>query len=172
MLNRAAIVIHNEQGQQAIVESVHRGITTSSDSAWIKQVARNLTDCQDGFLKGKSHLIMDRDGKFTAEFREILKTAGVESVRLPPQSPNLNSYAERWVRSIKSECLEKMIFFGEKMFRHAVTNFVAHYHSERCHQGLGNRIIAPEPSVGKIEGEIVCRKRLGGLLKYYYRRAA
>jgi hypothetical protein len=76
------------------------GITTSPDSAWMKQVARNLTDCQDGFLQGKTHLLMDRDSKFTEEFRDILKTASVEPVRLPPHSPNLNAFAERWVRSI------------------------------------------------------------------------
>ena len=148
------------------------GITASPDSAWMQQVARNLTDCQDGFLKGKTHLLMDRDGKFTEAFRDILKTAGVEPVRLPPQSPNLNAYAERWVRSIKEECLDKMIFFGEKMFRHAVTNFVAHFHTERNHQGLGNKLIQPTDSVGQTTGEIVCRERLGGLLKYYYRRVA
>ena len=148
------------------------GITTSPNAVWMKQVARNLTDCQDGFLKGKSHLIMDRDGCYTEEFREILKTAGVKPVRLPPKSPNLNSFAERWVRSINSECLERMIFFGEKMFRHAVSEFVRHYHAERNHQGLKNKIIEPDNSVGKSDGEIVCRERLGGLLKYYHRLAA
>ncbi len=148
------------------------GITTSPNAAWMKQVARNLTDCQDGFLKGKSHLIMDRDGSFTEKFRDILKTAGVKPVRLPPQSPNLNAFAERWVRSIKSECLDRMIFFGEKMFRHAVTEFVAHFHTERNHQGLDNKIIQPDESVGKTDGEIICHERLGGLLKYYHRRAA
>lgn len=148
------------------------GINTSPDSAWKRQVARNLTDCQDGFLKESTHLLMDRDGKFTSEFREILKTAGVEPVRLPPKSPNLNSFAERWVRSIKEECLNRMIFFGEKMFRHAVTNFVAHFHAERKHQGLDNKVVQPNDSVGKTTGEIVCGERLGGLLKYYHRRAA
>jgi putative transposase len=74
--------------------------------------------------------------------------------------------------SIKEECLDKMIFFGEKMFRHAVSNYVAHYHAERNHQGLQNKIIEPEPSVGTSTGEIICRERLGGLLKYYHRRAA
>lgn len=148
------------------------GITTSPNAAWMKQVARNLTDCQDGFLKGKSHLIMDRDGSFTAEFREILKIAGVTPVRLPPRSPNLNAFAERWVRSIKSECLDKMIFFGEKMFRYAISEFVRHYHAERNHQGLDNKIIEPEESVGKADGEIICSERIGGLLKYYHRRAA
>jgi putative transposase len=148
------------------------GITTSPNAAWMKQVARNLTDCQDGFLKGKLHLIMDRDGCFTEEFREILKTAGVKPVRLPPQSPNLNAFAERWVRSIKEECLDRMIFFGEKMFRHAVCELIRHYHAKRNHQGLENKIIEPEDSVGKATGEIVCRERLGGLLKYYHRCAA
>jgi putative transposase len=148
------------------------GITTSPDSAWMRQIARNLTDCEDGFLNGKAHLLMDRDSKFTEEFREILKSAGVEPVRLPPRSPNLNAFAERWVRSIEEECLDRMIFFGEKMFRHAVQEYVRHYHAERNHQGLENQLIQPDESLGTANGEIDCRERLGGLLKYYHRRAA
>lgn len=148
------------------------GITASPDSAWIKQVARNLTDCEAGFLNGTTHLLMDRDTKFTAEFRDLLNSSGVKSVRLPPRSPNLNAYAERFVRSIKEECLDRMIFFGAKMYRHAVHEYVRHYHAERNHQGLENRLIQPEESLGNANGEIECRERLGGLLKYYHRRAA
>jgi transposase InsO family protein len=148
------------------------GITASPDSAWIKQVARNLTDCEDGFLNRTTHLLMDRDTKFTKEFREILKSSGIKSVRLPSRSPNLNAFAERFVRSIKEECLDRMIFFGAKMFRHAVHEYVRHYHAERNHQGLENRLIQPEESLDKANGEIECRERLGGLLKYYHRRAA
>lgn len=148
------------------------GITASPDSAWIKQVARNLTDCEDGFLNGTTHLLMDRDTKFTKEFREILKSSGVKSVRLPPRSPNLNAFAERFVRSIKEECLDRMIFFGAKMFRHAVHEYIRHYHAERNHQGLENRLIEPKESLDTAKGEIKCHERLGGLLKYYHRRAA
>jgi len=148
------------------------GITVSPDSAWMTQVARNLTNCEDGFLNGKTHLLMDRDTKFTAEFREILQSASVEPVRLPPHSPNLNAFAERFVRSIKEECLNRMIFFGERMFRTAVQEYTRHYHGERNHQGLENKLIYPDESVGTATGPIECRERLGGLLKYYHRRAA
>ena len=145
------------------------GITTQPDSAFMTQVAKELTNPFDGFLLGKSHLLMDRDTKFTEQFRGILKSEGVSAVQLPPRSPNLNAYAERWVRSIKEECLGKMILFGEKMLRHTISNYVAHYHTERCHQGLNNKHILPDSSTGSLEGEIVCSERLGGLLKYYHR---
>jgi putative transposase len=147
------------------------GITASPESAWIKQVARNLTDCEEGFLNGTTYLLMDRDTKFTADILEILKSSGVKSVRSPPQSLNLNPFAQRFVRSIKEECFDRIIFFGAKMFRHAVQEYVRHYHAERNHQGLENRLIEPEESLVKARGEIECRERLGGLLKYYHRRA-
>lgn len=97
---------------------------------------------------------MDRDGKFTPDFRAILKDSGTTPVRLPARSPNLNAHAERFVRSIKEECLSRMIIFGEAMLRHVVKSYVEHYHTERNHQGLVNRIIDPDDSVGRIEGEI------------------
>ena len=135
------------------------------------QVARNLTDVVDGFLRDKRYLIHDRSPLFTSVFAEILKAAGVKVVKLPPRSPDLNPHAERFVRSIKCECLAKMIFFGESHLRRAIEQFVAHYHGERNHQGLGNQLIQPGESVGKAEGEIRCRERLGGLLRYYHRAA-
>jgi len=102
----------------------------------------------------------------------MIADAGVESVKLPPRSPNLNAYAERFVRSIKESCLERMIFFGEESLRTAIQNFVAHYHNERNHQGLANRLISPEPGhIGGV-GEVQRRQRLGGMLNYYYRAAA
>jgi hypothetical protein len=115
---------------------------------------------------------MDRDTVFTAEFRNFLKQEGVKAVRLPPRSPNLNAYAERFVRSIKESCLNRMIFFGENSLRNAINEFLAHYHHERNHQGLGNRLIDPGEEVGVTEGSIACRERLGGLLRYYYHQAA
>ena len=148
------------------------GCTTSPNEIWMKQIARNLTDDEDGFLNGKRYLIMDRDGKFCPAFREILKTDGVEPVLLPSKSPNLNAHLERFHRSIKEQCLRKMIFFGEQSLRRAVSNFLDHYRYERNHQGLDNRIITPGDEVGKATGEIQCRERLGGMLKYYYRDAA
>ena len=148
------------------------GITVSPNEAWMRQMAYNLTNFQDGFLNGKRYLIMDRDTKYCESFRAALEQEGVESVRLPPRSPNLNAYAERFVRSIKEECLDRMIFFGEKSLRHAIKQYVEHYHHERNHQGLDNKLIAPEDDVGNSDGEIDCRERLGGLLRYYHRNAA
>jgi len=138
----------------------------------MSQVARNLSDAAEGFLIGKRYLIHDRDPLFTAEFLEILKSSGVQSVKLPPRSPNLNAYAERFVRTIKESCLERMILFGEGSLRKAIHEFSEHYHHERNHQGLGNRrIVEEEPRADKT-GAIQCRQRLGGMLNYYYRRAA
>ena len=138
----------------------------------MNQVARTLIDSVDGLLTGKRYLIHDRDPLFTQEFLSILKDAGVESVKLPPRSPNLNAHAERFVRSIKESCLERLILFGESSLRTAVQNFVAHYHGERNHQGLGKRLILPGPAHVTSAGVIRCRERLGGMLKYYYRAVA
>lgn len=148
------------------------GCTVNPDEDWMMQIARNLTDAEDGFLKGKRYLLMDRDKKYTDEFRSTLKQSGTNSLRLPPRSPNLNPYIERFMRSVKEECLERMIFFGEGSLRNAVDEFLAHYHAERNHQGLHNRLIQPDLGVGKEQGEIICRNRLGSMLKYYYRKAA
>ena len=147
------------------------GITTQPDGAWMTQIARNLTDDGDGFLAGKKYLIHDRDPLFTQEFQETL-AAGVSVVRLPARSPNLSAYAERFVRSIKESCLDRMILFGERSLGRAVQEFVAHYHFERNHQGLGNQLIFPEASMSDPRGPIECRRRLGGMLKYYHRQAA
>jgi transposase InsO family protein len=115
---------------------------------------------------------MDRDTKFSEGFRAILRNAGVKAVRLPPHSPNLNAHLERFWRSLKEECLGRMIFFGEGMLRRAVRSYVRHYHGERNHQGLDNRLIEPGEEVGPNVGDVRCREHLGGLLRYYYRQAA
>ncbi len=138
----------------------------------MKQIARNLMDPFDGFLLGKRYVLMDRDTKFCEAFREILNDEGVKPLRLPPRSPNLNANLERYFRSLKDECLSRMIFFGEKSLHRAVTAFLEHYHAERNHQGLDNQIIEPGDEVGSVTGTIENRERLGGLLKYYYRDAA
>src|SRR3954453_1703389 len=109
----------------------------------MSQIPPNLTNSVDGLLAGKRYLIHDRDPLFTDEFLRTLKDTGVESVKLPPRSPNLNGHAERLVRSIKESCLERPILFGESSLRTAIENFVAHYHSERDHQGLSNQLIQP-----------------------------
>ena len=148
------------------------GCTTHPHAAWMQQIARNLTDGCDGFHLGIRYLLMDRDGSFCEAFRAVLESAGVEPVRLTPRSPNLNSHLERFHLSIKSESLERMIFFGEAMLRNAVCEFLIHYDGERNHQGLDNRILTPGAEVGRVAGTIQCRERLGGLLKFYHRDAA
>ncbi|MBC7927967.1 MAG: transposase [Bryobacteraceae bacterium] len=148
------------------------GIASMANGLWMNQIARNLTDSIDGLLTGKRYLIHDRDPLFTAEFLSTLKGPGVESVKLPPRSPNLNAYAERFVRSIKESCLEQLILFGESSLRTAIRNFVAHYHSERNHQGLDNLLIRPEPDHVTNTGIVQRHARLGGMLNYYYRAAA
>ena len=145
------------------------GITTNPDGAFMAQLARNLTDTVDGFLKAHRFLICDRDGKFTPHFRRILEDAGVTIVRTPRQAPNCNAYAERFVLSIKSECLNRMMLFGEVGLRRAVTSFIEHYHAERPHQGIGNEVIESRMAAGK--GNIRCREKLGGLLRHYHRAA-
>ena len=148
------------------------GRTKNPDDLWMIQVARNLSDAGDGFLQGKKYLLMDRDTKFSEAFRSILEPSGVQTVRLPPRSPNLSPHLERFMRSVKEECLERMIFLGERSLRNALREFLAHFHSERNHQGLDNRLIEPNDQVGNTTGEIQSRERLGGLLGYYYRQAA
>jgi len=148
------------------------GIAQVTNGLWMSQIARNLTDAEQGILTGKRYLIDDRDTLFTAEFWNMITGAGVESVKLPPRSPNLNPCAERFVRSIKESCSERMIFFGEESLRTAIQDFVAHYHSERNHQGLANQLISPEPGHLGNAGEVQRRQRLGGMLNYYYRAAA
>ncbi len=148
------------------------GCTPNPDGPWMQQIARNLTDAEDGFLGGKRYLIVDRDTKFTDAFRSILESEGIHCVRLPPRSPNLTPHIERFMRSIKQEALERMVFFGQGMLRSAVGEYLLHYHAERNHQGIGNKIIAPDAEVGQAGGEVACRKRLGGLLHYYHRKSA
>jgi transposase InsO family protein len=137
----------------------------------MNQIARNLTDAVDGLLRGERYLIHDRDPLFTAKFLSTLAEAGTKSVKLPPRSPNLNCYAERFVRSIKESCLERMILLGEDALRIAVREFVAHYHRERNPQGIGNLLILPEFSNSERAGPVRCRSRLGGMLNYYDRTA-
>ena len=148
------------------------GIASRANGLWMSQIARNLTDGIDGFFKGKRYLIHDRDPLYTREFLSMLAEVGIESVKLPPRSPNLNAYAERFVKTIKESCLERMILFGEDSLRNAVREFVEHYHLERNHQGLGNALIVPIKTTHETIGPMQCRQRLGGLLNYYYQQAA
>jgi transposase InsO family protein len=136
------------------------------------KIARNRTDLNDGFLRGKRYLILDRDTKYSDAFRSVLVREGIQVIRLPPRSPNLNAFAERFVRSIKEECLSRMIFFGPASLQHAVRQFMAHYHSERNHQGLENRLPQPVSVTALPHHPVQRRQRLGGILSYYHRAAA
>jgi len=146
------------------------GFTSSPDVNWMKQMARNMTMAGDGILNGCRYLLHDRDAKFSAAFDDILRSAGIEPLVLPPRSPNLNAHLERWNRSVKEECLSKLILFGEASLRHVLSNYAHHFHNERNHQGKANVILFPAPAdrIGESFGEIRTRERLGGLLKFYY----
>jgi transposase InsO family protein len=133
------------------------GISPNPNKAFMQQCARQLTDLVDGFLLGKRYLIHDRDSEFTDAFDQLLCDNGVEPVVLPARSPNLNAHCERFIRSIKEEALNRMIIMGEASLRHVLTQYLAHYHTERNHQGLDNQLIAPEMEVG-------CQTQLFSLL--------
>ncbi|MFT4842507.1 MAG: transposase [Planctomycetota bacterium] len=147
------------------------GITANPNSAFMAQVARNLTDQVDGFLRDMKYLILDKDALYTKQFVRILKDAGTEVVHTAIQAPNMNSLAERWVLTAKSECLNKMILFGEQHLGRTLSAFADHYHQDRPHQSLDNNLIQPRPGDPLTEGEIVVDERLGGLLRSYRRTA-
>jgi transposase InsO family protein len=146
------------------------GITRHPNQEWVNQIARNVTG-MGGELASARYLIHDRDCKFTDTFDVILDGVGISPIKLPVRSPNLNAFAERFVRSIKEECLGRMILFGERMLTHVVREYVDRFHAERNHQGIGNRIPFPDGGI-EGEGEVVTSERLGGLLRYDYRDAA
>jgi putative transposase len=149
------------------------GVTPHPNEPWMMQIARQVTMDEWGFLKPGQYLIHDRDAKFCAAFQQILDDAGVTRVPLPPRSPQLNAFAERFVRSVKEEALSRFLLFGERSLRHVLTEYIAHYHEERPHQGKGNVILFPSAHADlSPEEPIECRERLGGLLKYYHRKTA
>ncbi len=151
------------------------GIRVNPDGEWMKQIARNLTDSFDGFLRNASYLIHDRDPLFTEAFRHTLASSGVKTAKIPARSPNCNPHAERFVKSIKYECLNHFVFFGERHLRYVITEYMSHYLTERYHQGLGGKLIVATTSSAndnEAAGEITCHSRLGGLLNYYRREAA
>jgi putative transposase len=147
------------------------GLTSRPDETWMMQIGRNLTAAGDGFLHGMRQIILDRDPLYTTALRHLLRDCGITPVVLPARSPNLNAFAERFVESAKSECLDRLVLLGEGHLRAALREFALHYHQERPHQGLGNGLIAPRTRATGT-GEVTCRDRLGGLLKFYYREAA
>jgi hypothetical protein len=134
----------------------------------MEQIARNVSG-EGGFLAGTKYLIHDRDSLYTEKFDSILKAAGVDPVKLPPRSPNLNAHAERFVRSVKEECLDRLILSSEEQLRYVLGEYLQYYHHERIHQGP-HKII--EPQHEGCQGDIICIERLGGLLKSYHRKTA
>ena len=148
------------------------GITVHPNEQWMKQMARNATMEGCGTLRGCRYLLHDRDTKFTCSFRAIITSGQIKPLMLPAHSPNLNAYAERWVKSVKEECLSKLIFFGESSLRRALSEYAAHYHAERNHQGKSNVLLFPRVTETRRGGPVQCRERLGGLLRYYHQEAA
>src|SRR6185436_10087764 len=128
--------------------------TAQPDCQWMQQMARNVTMVDVGFLNGCRYLLHDRDATFCAEFDRGFKAVGIEALKLPPRSPNLNAHLERRNRSIKEECLSKLILFGETSLRHVLKEYAAHFHRERNHQGRGNMILLPNPEdrIGAVNG--------------------
>lgn len=153
------------------------GITANPDASWMKRQAEELSLFFDG--QGDScptHIVRDRDSKFTTQFCKIIESRGIEFRPIPPRSPNMNPFAETWVGTIKRECLNHFMIMGEKHLRYLVSEFVDHFHKERPHQGLGNRppdqTIEPEPLECLGPSEVVCYERLGGVLRHFQRKAA
>jgi len=144
------------------------GVHPQPNGPWMEQIARNVSD-EGGFLAGKKYLIHDRDSLYTEKFDSTLKAARVNTVRLPPRSPNLNAHAERFVRSVKEECLDHLILSSGDQLRYVLSEYLQYYHHERIHQGI-HKIIEPQHDGNR--GEIICIERLGGLLRSYHRKAA
>ena len=150
------------------------GFTPHPNERWMKQIARNVTMDDWGFLNNCRYLIHDRDTKYCQSFRDIIESGDVKTLPLPARSPNLNAFSERWVKSVKNDCLSKLILFGEASLRRALREYLVHYHVERNHQGKGNVLLFPTTTQAKnrVEGSVRCKERLGELLKYYHREAA
>jgi putative transposase len=138
----------------------------------VKHIARKVTmdDCCE--LRDCRYLLHDRDTKFTLSFRAIIGSGRVEPLALAARSPNLNAYAERWARSVKEECLPKVILFGERSLRRALSDYVDHFHAERNHPGKGNILLFPRDTERHREGSAQCPERLDGLLRYYHQEVA
>jgi hypothetical protein len=134
-------------------------------------MARNITLLDLEFLSDGHYLIHDRDGKYCPAFDKTVEAVGVKPIKLPARSPNLHPHAERWVRSVKEECLSKLILLEEDSLRRALSEYVSHFHQERNHQGKDNVILFPSDGTATRDGPVDCRERLRGLLKYYYREA-
>src|SRR3984893_3401596 len=133
------------------------GITRHPDQEWMEQIARSATQDTWGYLHACRYVLHDRDTKFCASFRSALASGGVKTIPLPAKSRNLNAFAERWVRSVKQECLSKVILFGERPLSRVLTEYSRHYHNERNHQGKDNQLLFPDVSKERnFRGSIEC----------------
>ena len=148
------------------------GIHRQPCGTWMEQLARNLTDPVFGFLRTARQLIHDRDPLYTRVFSDILTSGRVQPIRLPPKSPNLNAYAERFIRSITQECRRRVVPLAEGHLRRLVHEYIEHYHRERNHQGLDNQLLHRPPLPVRSHSDVQRRTRLGGLLSFYHREAA
>ena len=152
------------------------GVRENPDGDWMAQMAKNIADQFEPMLPNCKYLVHDRDTLYTEKFENTLKDFGITPIKTPPRSPNLNPFIERFNRSIKYECLNNMIIFGEKNLRKFLKEYTEHYHFERNHQGIDNEIIESENETLKhsksSNDPIVKKERISGLLNYYYRQAA
>ncbi|GJM45487.1 MAG: hypothetical protein DHS20C21_23290 [Gemmatimonadota bacterium] len=146
------------------------GWSPSPGRVFMRQIAMELAEFERPFPSMR-RLIIDGDGKYTDEFVEILADHEIKAVKIPANSPNCNPHAERFVRSIREECLDRVVLFGESSLRRALRQYETHFVSERSHQGIGNRLVSPD-SGDAGTGDVECRPRLGGLLRFYRRAAA
>jgi putative transposase len=152
------------------------GMTANPDRTWMVQQARNMAMIFDQEIVKPKYLLRDRDSKFVKEFDAILSSEGIAVTPIGVRAPNQNAVAERFVQSVKRECLDHFVVFGEAYLRHILSEYLIYYHQFRPHQGLDNRPPGwMEPTVAETErpvGEVVCQERLGGLLRHYQRYAA
>ncbi|MCA9110958.1 MAG: integrase core domain-containing protein, partial [Planctomycetaceae bacterium] len=150
--------------------------TVSPDSAWVSQQAKNfLMDAEDMELTPR-YVMRDNDTKFSAQFDEVFKTSGVQIKRTVPLSPNLRAHVERFIQSLKVECLDKFMIVAERHLNHVCREWRRHYNSDRPHSAKNHLppdfAESPDQTTDITSRDIVCTTRLGGLLKSYMRRAA
>ena len=146
------------------------GVTAHPGSAWVTQQARNLAI--EGRLAGTQFLIRDRDAKYSGPFDEVFRSEGVRVIRTPIRSPQANAFAERFVKTVRRECLDSVLVFGERHLERILREYVAHYNEERPHRGLSLQTPEPKPTLNRADGEIVRVARLGGLINEYHWMAA
>jgi putative transposase len=146
------------------------GVTQHPNQEWLVAVAKTLVA---GPLKGATCIVRDGDKKFTPAYDQVFKDAGILVQKTRPRTPDMNAFAERFVRTVKEECTSRLLFLNQRQVEYALSEFLAHYHAERCHQGFPENVPPnPDPVFERRKGRMVVKKRLGGLLKSYHRLAS